>query len=205
MNERCDQDDLEVRRSFYWNTYPAGDRERTRAALTSLHQVRDAVPFSLLESALCAPPIGWRYAGPVFNRHGAEAPTLRAHSVLVQTTRPPISDPLTPVKTKASPRPLKNTRANSARVVSALWDSGKHDATLNELQSATGLTREQVDAACEYLVAHPRPGAALTYGQRRLLGIPTPDIGQGPARRALDVNSREHVFVDRIFAMPYSI
>src|SRR5207245_1620573 len=51
--------------------------------------------------------------------------------------------------------PRTDTGAAAAHIVGVLWATANQGATVKELRAATGITRERLEAAYEYLLEHP--------------------------------------------------
>jgi hypothetical protein len=52
--------------------------------------------------------------------------------------------------------PRTETRAAAAHIVGVLWATASQGVTVKELRAATGMTRERLESAYEYLLAHGR-------------------------------------------------
>ncbi|MBV9602042.1 MAG: SMC-Scp complex subunit ScpB, partial [Chloroflexi bacterium] len=57
--------------------------------------------------------------------------------------------------------PRTDTRAAGAHILGVLWAGARAGATVRELRSAIGLTRERLEAACEFLLGYPLLGLTI--------------------------------------------
>jgi len=57
--------------------------------------------------------------------------------------------------------PRTDTRAAAAHIIGILWVTASQGATVKELRAATGMTRERLEAAYEYLLEQPPLGLAV--------------------------------------------
>jgi segregation and condensation protein B len=73
--------------------------------------------------------------------------------------------------------PRTDTRAAAAHTVGLLWASASQGATVTEIRAATGMTRERLEAACEYLLAHPPLGLAVQRHSDELFLVSASEIG----------------------------
>jgi segregation and condensation protein B len=78
--------------------------------------------------------------------------------------------------------PRVDTRAAAAHIVGILWVTASQGATVKELRAATGMTRERLEAAYEYLVEHPPLGLAVQRQRDELFLVSAPEVGNSIER-----------------------
>jgi chromosome segregation and condensation protein ScpB len=73
--------------------------------------------------------------------------------------------------------PRTDTRAAAGHIVGILWATASQGATVKELRAATGMTRERLEAAYEFLLAHPPLGLAVQRRRDELFLVSAPEVG----------------------------
>jgi segregation and condensation protein B len=95
-------------------------------------------------------------------------------STLALATRPPRP------AVKGDPR--ADTRAAAAHIVGVLWARASQGATVKELRAATGITRERLEAAYEYLLANPPLGLLVQRQRDELFLVSAPEVSASVER-----------------------
>jgi len=78
--------------------------------------------------------------------------------------------------------PRTDTRAAAAYIVGVLWVRASQGATVKELRAATGMTRERLEAAYEYLLEHPPLGLAVQRQRDELFLVSAPEVSKSVER-----------------------
>ena len=73
--------------------------------------------------------------------------------------------------------PRTHTPTAAAHIVGILWVTASQGATVKELRAATGMTRERLEAAYEYLLEHPPIGLAVQRQRDELFLVSAPEVG----------------------------
>jgi segregation and condensation protein B len=96
----------------------------------------------------------------------------RAHMIAAhRPTRPVVDDD-----------PRADTSVAAAHIVGILWVTAGQGATVKELRAATGMTRERLEAAYEYLLEHPPIGLAVQRHHEELALVSAPGVGKSIER-----------------------
>ena len=72
--------------------------------------------------------------------------------------------------------PRTDTRAAAAHMVGVLWASASQGLTVKELRAAIGLSRERLEDAYEFLLAHPPLGLAVQRHGDELKLVTAPEV-----------------------------
>jgi segregation and condensation protein B len=78
--------------------------------------------------------------------------------------------------------PRTETRAAAANIVGVLWATALQGATVKELSGATGMTRERLETAYEYLLENPPLGLAVQRQGDELFLVTAPEVGAAVER-----------------------
>jgi chromosome segregation and condensation protein ScpB len=78
--------------------------------------------------------------------------------------------------------PRTETRAAAANIVGVLWATARQGATVKELRGATGMTRERLESAYEYLLDNPPLGLAVQRQGDELFLASAPDVSAAVQR-----------------------
>jgi segregation and condensation protein B len=73
--------------------------------------------------------------------------------------------------------PRTDTRAAAAHIIGLLWVSASQGATVKEIRGATGMPRERLEAAYEYLLAHPPLGLMVQRRGDELFLVSAAEVG----------------------------
>jgi segregation and condensation protein B len=74
--------------------------------------------------------------------------------------------------------PRTDTRAAAAHIVGVLWGTASQGATVKELRAVSGMTRERLEAAYEYLLAHPPLGLVVQCHRDEFFLVSAPEVGR---------------------------
>jgi segregation and condensation protein B len=78
--------------------------------------------------------------------------------------------------------PRTETRAAAANIIGVLWATARQGATVKELRGATGMTRERLETAYEYLLENPPLGLAVQRQGDELFLVTAPEVGAAVER-----------------------
>jgi segregation and condensation protein B len=78
--------------------------------------------------------------------------------------------------------PKTDTRAAAAHIVGVLWASASQGASVKELRAAVGLSRERLEDAYEFLLAHPPLGLAVQRHGDELRLVTAPEVSSSVER-----------------------
>jgi segregation and condensation protein B len=78
--------------------------------------------------------------------------------------------------------PRTDTRAAAAHIVGVLWASASQGLSVKELRAATGISRERLEEAYQYLGEHPPLGLAVQRHRDELRLVTAPEVSRSVER-----------------------
>jgi segregation and condensation protein B len=136
------------------------------------------------------PDAQWQLRGRELLRALAEVQptTVARRTARARTLHGPLVGKTLGSATRRGPRPLvegdprTETRAAAANIVGVLWATASQGATVKELRGATGMTRERLEAAYDYLLENPPLGLAVQRQGDEFFLVTAPEVSAAVER-----------------------
>jgi segregation and condensation protein B len=125
----------------------------------------------------------------LLNELGETRPSVLARrSAKARALSGPLDGKIVRFRTERGPRPRLegepqgDARAAAAHVVGVLWASASQGLSVRDLRAAIGLSAEQLEAACAFLLANPPLGLSLQRHGAELRLVTAPEVSPSVER-----------------------